>query len=319
MSGSAVASARTEEDGGQLRLVSADAWMQAAPGNVQSSDVQNWGRAEKLYTVGCVDAALMIDKNMHQHMLALLTAPDQIALQATLMRLHCWHNPYEGSPAGRLSLSKFIEFSTSIAGVMVLPPAAKGKEKDFTGRCRCTCMWFSISGQCSHEAYVRLLLNDPEVNTTELKSLCKKTPQEPKHSIQPGPKIAVPPGSAWTTLDELLKRADDKKKRASEKKRQASESLATPKKARSDPTPSDRDARLQEIALQLANDKDFKVLFSAVSSLEKLKVTVAEAHKHGLGKSLKKLVDDDRMAPPLRTLADRQVQAWMAVIKTKSQ
>ena len=121
-----------------------------------------------------------------------------------------------------------------------------------------------------------------------------------------GQKIAVPSGSAWTTLDELVKRADDKKKRASEKKRQASESLATPKKARSDPTPSDRDARLQEIALQLANDKNFQVLFSAVSSLEKLQVTVAEAHKQGLGKSLKKLVDDDQMS-----VAERQMQAGM--------
>jgi hypothetical protein len=62
-----------------------------------------------------------------------------------------------------------------------------------------------------------------------------------------------------------------------------------------------------------------QVLFSAVSSLEKLQVTVAEAHKHGLGKSLKKLVDDDQMSAPLQTLAERQMQAWMAVIKTRSQ
>ena len=249
----------------QLKLPSARVFLAHAPENMQCTQLEYFalGNVARFYSVPLESCSMAMDAATHNALLDLAKASTLASTKQALTALRCYA---DGEP-NRLSLRKAKALLFNVAMVFSLRRAGDS----FTGAVRCSCPVHIKQGQCSHELYIRSLEGDSETLTQPLAVATRSS----KAKCQGRP-VEVPARSAWSTLEEIERRARVRAEQARKRKASAGVALESPAKAAralSKEEKARQELEKRQTALrcweQGLQSKDFSKRLEAVLSLEK--------------------------------------------------
>ena len=160
---------------------------------------------KRFYTVPRYDASLAIDATTHDAFMraASLSASDQsFSLKAALQDLNLHVPDVEYDNGKRLSQARFRTLFTELCGVCVLRRPLFG----YRVVCLCPDFW-SLTGQCVHEVFVRYLEGDREAQLAPLVAMTRgqgvQSAAESAATGRDAHRAVESRGQPWSTLAQI--------------------------------------------------------------------------------------------------------------------
>ena len=224
----------------------------------------------------------------------------------------------------RLSMARFRTLFSSLCLVATLR-APMGNL-----RAICSCTLFMRQAECAHELFVRWLNADPAVVFGQLRAQTRGegniNPQQLETTMRlratgVGRPVNIPAAAALSTMDAIRDRAKKRSDaiRASTKaeKEKVWQHFGTPQDGQGDDVSkaelmvpgAARSAKLRSVAFDLKS-RLFPVYFSALLSVETLRVTVAEGKEFGIGELMTHFIRNSPM--PSKALCHKIVKRWQS-------